>query len=240
MNKPALIALLAALPLWAAPAVNENAANLTLKNIILEGGNIMFVLLALSVITMMLIFFYLLTLRRKMITPVRFLRAAQDAADAGDLAALAEAAQKSSGSTSAKIVAAACEVSKLGGKFDADAFQKAMEEEGSRQSSLLWSRLQYLIDISAVAPMLGLLGTVWGMMVSFTGLESGINMINKADRLASGVSQAMFTTFGGLIIGIAAVAAYAFFRGRLSALIARLEADCANIFNRLAANPNTH
>ena len=110
----------------------------------------------------------------------------------------------------------------------------AVEDEGVRQAGLLWQRLQYLMDIAVIAPMVGLLGTVWGMMVSFSGLESGVSFVNKADALANGVAQAMYTTFGGLIVGIFAMSMYDFMRGRLSKLISGMEGACDSVLRRLS------
>ena len=207
------------------------SAQLTLTSIITQGGGLMYVLVFLSLVAVCLIIFYLLTMRSSVICPKDFLRKAQDAADAGDVDALAELAA-SENTPLAKILSGACEVLQEEGA-DQAALQKAMEEEGSRQMSRLWSRIQYLTDLGTIAPMVGLLGTVWGMMVSFTGLESGLNIINKADRLADGVSQAMFTTFGGLIIGIVTIGAYALFRGHLNRLSADLESSCAALLRRI-------
>jgi biopolymer transport protein ExbB len=170
-------------------------------------------------------------MRSAALCPGDFLRKAQDAADSGDLEALAELAANDNRPL-AKILAATCEVAGEDG-IDAVALQKVMEEEGSRQMSRLWSRIQYLMDIGTIAPMVGLLGTVWGMMVSFTGLDSGLNIINKADRLADGVSQAMFTTFGGLIVGIVTIGAYALFRGHLNRVSGILESTCASLLRRI-------
>ncbi len=211
----------------------QEGASLTLKSIITRGGGIMYVLVALSVVAVMLIIYYLLSLRPSVLCPAKFLHAAQDAASSGDLGGLQELCAKEQ-SAAGRILLAACARHDAGSAVAADheAMLKALEDEGARQVSGIWGQLQYLMDVGGIAPMVGLLGTVWGMMVSFSGLESGLNMINKADRLASGVSQAMFTTFGGLIIGIASMVAYALFRGRLNRLVGLLETECAGVLRR--------
>jgi len=71
-------------------------------------------------------------------------------------------------------------------------------------------------------------------MVSFSGLESGVSFVNKADALANGVAQAMYTTFGGLIVGIFAMSMYDFMRGRLSKLISGMEGACGSVLRRLS------
>ncbi len=208
-------------------AQEATAPSLTLKDIIVKGGDIMYVLVLLSLVAVMLIVFYCLTLRSKVLAPAKFIRAAQDAAEAGDLEQLRELS-KADSSVAAKIVAAACEA----GDDGPDAMRNAMEEEGGRQIALLWSRIQYLMDVGTIAPMFGLLGTVWGMMVSFLALDTDLAMANKVSNLTSGVSQAMFTTFGGLIVGILAIAAYSIFRGHLNRVTGELEAACAGILRR--------
>jgi len=103
---------------------------------------------------------------------------------------------------------------------------EAINSEGSRQASRLWQQISYLADISVIAPMCGLLGTVTGMLWTFRelayarGLQAG--QINPAD-LAGGIFQAMITTAGGLVIGIAATAFYSVFRGMVQRLVVSLE-----------------
>lgn len=226
---PSLLAITMASPVLFA---QEQSATLTVGNIIRDGGSLMYLLLALSVLAVIIILFALITFRRNVLMPPGTLRALHDAN--GDLEAMAE---ECSGKTSAlaAIVAYACAQARACGDKEAApaVFQKTMEEAGSRQSARLWGQLQYLADVATVAPMVGLLGTVWGMMISFTGLQNDI--MNKADRLAGGVATAMYTTFGGLVIGIIALAAYALLRGRLAALIGSLESECSLLANRYSS-----
>ncbi len=211
----------------------EALAGLTVRQIITDGGVIMYPLVALSFVAVGLIIFYLLTLREKLIYPKAFIREAQDAAEMGDLEALRELCHEN-GSPAAKVIHASLEQCVEGQPIDLNAVQSAMEDEGSRQAGYLWQRIQYLLDVSAISPMVGLLGTVWGMMISFSGLESGVNLINKADALASGVSQAMYTTFGGLVIAIPSMAIYALFRGRVNTVVSSMESACNSVLRRLA------
>ena len=212
-----------------------NAPDLTMMDIITKGGGIMYVLVALSMVAVMLIIFYLFTLRKSILCPNKFISQAKEAAERGDVEGMAELAA-SDMSPAARIVNAALLSLPQGStKVDLGQLQGAMEDEGSRQVALLWAKIQYLMDIGTIAPMIGLLGTVWGMMVSFTGLDAGISLANKSARLTSGVSQAMFTTFGGLIVGILSIAAYSVFRGRINRLTSYLESECAALLRSLAA-----
>ena len=208
---------------------------ITIEDIMVRGGWLMNVIAGLSLLAIALLFFYLLSMRQGTLYPRSFIMEAQDAAEDGDLEGLRDLCLNN-GSCAAKIIGAALEQCEDGHVADHVVLRDAMEDEGGRQAGMMWQRLQYLMDIAVIAPMVGLLGTVWGMMVSFSGLESGVSMINKADTLANGVSQAMYTTFGGLIVGIFAMAMYDLMRGRLNKLIGGMESACNSVLRRLSAS----
>jgi biopolymer transport protein ExbB len=107
------------------------------------------------------------------------------------------------------------------------------ETEGTRQAAALNQRITYLADIGTIAPMLGLFGTVLGMIKSFSVVASDI-VASRPIMLAEGVSEALVTTAAGLVIGIPAMAAYSFFRGRVQSLIAELEAASTQLVALLA------
>lgn len=213
----------------------EKTGVITIEDIMVRGGWLMNVIAGLSLLAIALLFFYLLSMRQGTLYPRSFIMEAQDAAESGDLEGLRDLCLNN-GSCAAKIIGAALEQCEDGHIADHVVLRDAMEDEGGRQAGMLWQRLQYLMDIAVIAPMVGLLGTVWGMMVSFSGLESGVSMINKADTLANGVSQAMYTTFGGLIVGIFAMAMYDLMRGRLNKLIGGMESACNSVLRRLSAS----
>ena len=213
----------------------EKTGGITIEAIMVRGGWLMNVIAGLSLLAIALLFFYLLSMRQGTLYPRSFIMEAQDAAEDGDLEGLRDLCLNN-GSCAAKIIGAALEQCEDGHVAEHVVLRDAMEDEGGRQAGMLWQRLQYLMDIAVIAPMVGLLGTVWGMMVSFSGLESGVSMINKADTLANGVSQAMYTTFGGLIVGIFAMAMYDLMRGRLNKLIGGMESACNTVLRRLSAS----
>jgi biopolymer transport protein ExbB len=97
-----------------------------------------------------------------------------------------------------------------------------MEEEGRRMVELYWNRIGYLSDIGVIAPMLGFLGTVTGMIQSFNAIAFKIGEV-KPIYMAYGVSQAMITTAAGLMLGIPAMMFYFFFRGRIQSIAMKAE-----------------
>ncbi len=209
-------------------------ANLeTLKQVLDKGGWPMQVIVALSVVGTMFVLYYLFTIRAGVLYPKTFLQEAEDAADEGDVEALAAICQDSD-SAAAQIIGAAAEQMAGEHRVDYMIVRDAIEDEGARQAGVLWQRIQWLQDIAVIAPMVGLLGTVLGMLDSFAGLEMEVGaVIPKA--LAQGVAKALITTAGGLCVGIAAMLLYAYFRWRVNGHIATLESACSRVLRRFIA-----
>jgi biopolymer transport protein ExbB len=85
-----------------------------------------------------------------------------------------------------------------------------------------------------IAPLLGLLGTVFGIIRSFSALGSAETGIARYGALSQGISQALVNTAAGLAIGIPAMIFYAFFRGRAQRLISDLEAAATHVLALLS------
>jgi biopolymer transport protein ExbB len=95
---------------------------------------------------------------------------------------------------------------------------EAMQEVGEEESMKLEHRLSYLALIGTVAPMLGLFGTVDGMIRAFRVIATS-DSTPKPQELAAGISTALFTTLVGLAIAIPAISAYNIMRNRISRLV---------------------
>jgi len=106
---------------------------------------------------------------------------------------------------------------------------KDLEAEGKRIAARANAAVDWLADVAAVAPLVGLLGTVLGMFQAFGGIASDVSAGAKPVVLAQGVSQAIVTTIFGLVVAIPALVAYAFFRRRCAKRIAELEEACEEI-----------
>ena len=97
-----------------------------------------------------------------------------------------------------------------------DAAAEAIDEEEHRQ--MVW--VNYLNIFATLAPMLGLLGTVWGMIEAFDKLAT---TSGDAKQLAGGIKIAMVTTAGGLMVGIPAMFFYFFFRDKLQGVMTTVQ-----------------
>ncbi len=95
---------------------------------------------------------------------------------------------------------------------------EAMQEVGEEENMKLEHRLSYIALIGTISPMIGLLGTVQGMIQSFQTIAIA-GTTPKASELAEGISRALFTTLLGLLIAIPAIALYNILKNRISQLV---------------------
>jgi len=95
---------------------------------------------------------------------------------------------------------------------------EAMQEVGEEENMKLEHRLSYMALIGTISPMVGLFGTVHGMIASFQVIAAG-GSTPKASDLASGISTALFTTLIGLAIAIPAIAAFNILKNRVARLV---------------------
>ena len=101
--------------------------------------------------------------------------------------------------------------------------EKLVEDTGMREVKRLSAGLRPLVVVAMIAPLLGLLGTVWGMIGTFTNIavQDGLG---KPELLAGGISEALITTAAGLTVAIPTQAFYYYFRSRIDRF-ARLAED---------------
>jgi biopolymer transport protein ExbB len=99
--------------------------------------------------------------------------------------------------------------------------EKAIEDAGAREVDKLKRSLRGLAIITSISPLLGLLGTVYGMISAFE--TSTMVGIGKGELLASGIYEALVTTAAGLTIAIPALLLYQYFAGRVDALVDEID-----------------
>ena len=145
--------------------------------------------------------------------------AVEQALKEGDLSAAMAHAGRHPG---ARLMAAGSEAA------DADAAWDAMGTVASLVESDVRARVGYLAAAGNVATMLGLLGTVYGLIFAFSGLDAA-SSVERTARLSEGIGAAMTTTAWGLVVGIPALAAHAVLEGRSARVLAECEALAAHV-----------
>ena len=106
---------------------------------------------------------------------------------------------------------------------------KSMENYGVNIVAALERHLPILATIASVAPMLGFLGTVQGMIVAFGDIEANIGQQNIVQAAASGIRVALLTTAFGLIVGIPAYIAFNYFTGLINDFVLQVESSAAEL-----------
>jgi biopolymer transport protein ExbB len=116
----------------------------------------------------------------------------------------------------------------------------AMQEAGERELWHLERFAKPLNVITGVAPLLGLLGTVQGMIMAFD-VVAAKGALGDPRELAEGIATALLTTFAGLTVAIPCLLFYQFFRSKSDRLIIEIEETAAHMINQLqGATPDAH
>jgi len=217
---PPLITFLA-LQAAAAPALAEVApATVTTDwkviSVIEKGGWMMYPILFCSILMVGIAIERGYSLRRKKIINPDFLRKVRTHWNWKDIQ-LGLQLCKSYDNSLARVLKAG--LLRFGGKVDE--IERAIEGAGQHEASLLTSNLRVLGAVANITPMLGLLGTVFGMIKAFNVIsQSGTG---NPGLVASGISEALITTAAGMLVGIPALALYHYFRGRIDRYVFEME-----------------
>ena len=171
------------------------------------------VLLLLSFVMVALITMNVLQVRRDILLPSAFIEQFEQRLTAKDYQGAYEAA-KSDDSFVARVLVAG--LSKLNRGYN-EAIE-GMQEVGEDENMALEHRLSYLALIGSIAPMIGLMGTVYGMIMSFEKIAQS-TVSPKPAELAEGISTALFTTLEGLLVAIPAMVFYSILRNRVSRFV---------------------
>jgi biopolymer transport protein ExbB len=212
-----------------ASAAEETAKkDLTIIELLSKGGWVMTALVALSIFTLILVLLYFLTLRRSTVVTNKFMNNAEAMIRKRDYLGLIAYCHRRNESV-ARVTQKTLDFLTKNPTASRPEIREIAEAEASRQSGILSQRISYLADIGGIAPMIGLLGTVIGMIKSFMEIANGNIEGTKQLELAEGVWEALITTAAGLVISIIAMTFYSYFRGRVQNHIAELEAAGTHI-----------
>lgn len=209
-------------PKSAAPAVESTTPGFI--DMVKAGGWVGHTILLLSVVAVSLAIEQLLTIRRGTLLPQGLAEKVRDLLRNGQ-AAQAEQACRMQPSTLGSVLQAG--ISELDAGWPV--VEKAMEDAVAEQAARLYRKAEYISVIGNIAPMLGLLGTVMGMIEAFSMVASSQGTARAAD-LAEGIYLALVTTVEGLVVAIPALAAFAIFRNRIDGLIAETAYVAQHVF----------
>jgi len=191
-----------------------------------EAGPLIYPLGVCSIVAFTIIVERALMLRHNSVIPPEIVRVVEAVKPGQDLELAVEVCRKNPGVFS--------DVMRVGFERASDPWEvqrDALLDAGRQRASVLERRLVWLQTIAQVAPLLGLLGTVLGMIKVFASIS--LSGIGDPQVLSEGISQALITTAVGLAIGIPTLVAYNLLVARVDDLVAEIEAYAAHLVSRL-------
>lgn len=207
----------------AAPVATETNAAATFFD---NAGAIGMVIIALSVVALTLIIKEIMAIRRDQLAPPELVDEVEALFEAGEYQEAIELCETEP-CYFTNIVAAG--LPKLNASFEA--MEKSLEEMIEEETIKLHARLSWLSLIAGVAPMLGLMGTVNGMIGAFEVIAQSKGQATP-DKLAGDISGALITTLLGLIVAVPVTAAFVFLRNRVVAYSLEIAAVVEDLFER--------
>lgn len=192
-----------------------------------------FLILLVSFVMVALIAMQLMQLRRDNYIPAGFVEEFERLLNEKNYQAAYEAA-KNNESFIAKVLAAG--MARLSRGYE-DALQ-GMQEVGDEETMAMEHSIGYLALIGSIAPMLGLLGTVQGMVASFKVIATSATQ-PKPYELANGIATALFTTLEGLVVAIPAIVCYTIFKNRLARFVLECGFVAEELMKRFQGMPKT-
>ena len=183
----------------------------------LKGGYVMWLILACSVLGLSVVIDRFLVLRKAKINVPAFMVRLRGLIKKKDISRAVSVCMEEK-SPIANIVRRGLKKYKYGH----DRVKDAIENAGKQEISILEKGLSILATVAGMAPLLGFLGTVTGMITAFMTIEDLAGSANPSD-LAGGIWEALITTAFGLIVGIFALAFYNYFLSSVKRLVGDME-----------------
>jgi biopolymer transport protein ExbB len=199
-----------------------------------KGGLVGYIIIALSLVALALIILHFLQIRRRSLLPEEQLVLIEDLLAKGKVEdALGYCVDPANDSYLTRILGIGLM------RYQRSAFgpfelKNALEEAGEDQTSRLFRSTDALGLIGTIAPLLGLLGTVFGMVEAFDSISS-----NTPTALAGNISVALVTTMLGLVLAIPCLTLFSFFRNRIEGLSAEAAAQIERLVLHLEEAPTS-
>jgi biopolymer transport protein ExbB len=226
----ALAATPASTPASGVVAAKGGEESTTLWQLLQSGGWSMLVLGLLSAVAMALTVYDFMTLKPEIKTPQGFFEDLVEKLESGDMKSAQQMCRRSPSIIAAVALAGLDRTAK--GRIIA---REAMENCARKEVSKLWQNISYLGDIATIAPLMGLLGTVLGMIQAFNVISyAGASL--KPIMLVGGISKALVTTAAGLVIAVPVLSVYSYFRGIVQDISSQVEMYSTDIMKLIEEN----
>jgi biopolymer transport protein ExbB len=205
-----------------------------LLQLLQRGGPVMYPLYACSILVVTFWIERMVSLRRNKVIPPELLRAIQAAA--GEPAArqrLADEIQANPSSLGRIVRAGYKKITR-----PVLEIEKAIEDAGAKEVAVLQRNNKVFSVVGTIAPLLGLLGTVTGLMRSFMTVATSAEALGRTELLAAGIYEALVATAVGLSIAIPSMALYFYYQERVDKLVSAIDEAAVEFIEKLA--PDAH
>jgi len=198
-------------------------------DLIEKGGMVMYPILICSIIALAVFLERLWVLRRQKIIPDDFILAIEERLKRQNIKGAMDLCEKDHSSIAKVFLSGLKNVDK--GMW---LVKEAIEERGGREGVILEKRVGLLSTIAQLTPLLGLLGTVSGMIKTFNVIA--LQGVGNPAMLAGGISEALITTAAGLSVAIPALVCYRIIKDKSDALIFEMEENSVRMIEILDDN----
>ncbi len=200
-------------------------------DLIIKGGIIIYPIILCSIIALAIFIERLLVLRKNIVIPDGLVNEVEDRLKKKDIPGALKICEQSDSSI-AKIFYAGLKNSSKGMWL----VKEAIEERGGRESVILEKYVGILSTIATLSPLLGLLGTVSGMIKTFKVMSEGAG---NPSLLAGGIAEALITTAAGLCVAIPVLVGYRILKDKAESLIFEMEESSIKIIEIMEENSST-
>jgi biopolymer transport protein ExbB len=222
---PALAAFLATAR--TAAAQGESSGGISFGEAIEASGIVGFVIIGLSVVALALVIEHFISIKREKLAPPELVDEIEELFGQANYQAALETCEQNP-CYFTRVTAAG--IRKIGHPFET--MEKAVEEMEGEENLKLMVKIGWLSLIAGLGPMLGLFGTVVGMVGAFGKIsDAGPGGVNPSE-LAGNIQMALVTTVEGLIVAIPTTAFFAFFRNRVTSAALEIGAVIEDLFER--------
>lgn len=209
-------------------SASELETTKSLLDLYREGGPVMHVIALCSVATLALAAYCAIMFRKAKMMPAHVVAQLCELVSQRNLASAYEYCQANPGPFTHALASALTKANYERDMFNKTAMENSIVDDCFRSETKMMVVINYLNTFAVLAPMVGLLGTVSGMITSFGALTAGKA---EATDLAKGIGEALVATGGGLLLAIPAMFLYFFFRGQVSANMADVHRALSHVLD---------
>jgi len=223
----------------AAPAVDsatkaESTGSVKVESVwdfVLKGGPVMIPIGICSLVALTVIVERLISLRKRQVIPPQFLPGLSKILETSDDHDRALEYCKARSSPISNIVTPA--IKRLGEPVAV--LEKGIQEAGEREVVKLKKYLRLLSVIASISPLLGLLGTIFGMITAFQTVAASGEALGRTELLAKGIYEAMITTAAGLMVAIPVLIAYHGLSAKVDGLVHEMDRLLVELLETIAS-----